>query len=412
MRWFSSKPEQDEQQTQGRSTITFDELEVSLGDLMRGERATLGKSLLDVQRELHIRATYIAAIEAGDLSAFEAASFVAGYVRSYARYLGMDPDWCYSKFCAETGFAVSPELSRSSGSSTGVSVAETGANREFSQGLLSRTRLADDPDPIWRRIDPVAVGSITVMLFLILGVGFGGWTVMRELQRVNLAPADQSPEVLADFDPALASATPRLDPDEDSGLRFNQSGADDTSFAQGIVRDYRPEALDVPEIVSRDGPIASINPRESAPDLEATDVRSAIASALAEVEAIDVTPGGDTNTTRVTQDGPAQLELLAVRPSWIRVRGADGTILFEKVLDAGERYTVPQSEAPPTLRAGNSGSVYLLVDGTPFGPTAPGAQVVDQIALSPEAVVERFVQADLGGDSDLREFVDVAEVED
>ncbi len=412
MRWFSSKPEQDDQQTQGRSTITFDELEVSLGDLMRGERATLGKSLLDVQRELHIRATYIAAIEAGDLSAFEAASFVAGYVRSYARYLGMDPDWCYSKFCAETGFAVSPELSRSSGSSTGVSVAETGANREFSQGLLSRTRLADDPDPIWRRIDPVAVGSITVMLFLILGVGFGGWTVMRELQRVNLAPADQSPEVLADFDPALASATPRLDPDEDSGLRFNQSGADDTSFAQGIVRDYRPEALDVPEIVSRDGPIASINPRESAPDLEATDVRSAIASALAEVEAIDVTPGGDTNTTRVTQDGPAQLELLAVRPSWIRVRGADGTILFEKVLDAGERYTVPQSEAPPTLRAGNSGSVYLLVDGTPFGPTAPGAQVVDQIALSPEAVVERFVQADLGGDSDLREFVDVAEVED
>jgi len=412
MRWFSSKPEQDEQQTQGRSTITFDELEVSLGDLMRGERATLGKSLLDVQRELHIRATYIAAIEAGDLSAFEAASFVAGYVRSYARYLGMDPDWCYSKFCAETGFAVSPELSRSSGSSTGVSVAETGANREFSQGLLSRTRLADDPDPIWRRIDPVAVGSITVMLFLILGVGFGGWTVMRELQRVNLAPADQSPEVLADFDPALASATPRLDPDEDSGLRFNQSGADDTSFAQGIVRDYRPEALEVPEIVSRDGPIASINPRESAPDLEATDVRSAIASALAEVEAIDVTPGGDTNTTRVTQDGPAQLELLAVRPSWIRVRGADGTILFEKVLDAGERYTVPQSEAPPTLRAGNSGSVYLLVDGTPFGPTAPGAQVVDQIALSPEAVVERFVQADLGGDSDLREFVDVAEVED
>ncbi len=412
MRWFSSKPEQDDQQTQGRSTITFDELEVSLGDLMRGERATLGKSLLDVQRELHIRATYIAAIEAGDLSAFEAASFVAGYVRSYARYLGMDPDWCYSKFCAETGFAVSPELSRSSGSSTGVSVAETGANREFSQGLLSRTRLADDPDPIWRRIDPVAVGSISVMLFLILGVGFGGWTVMRELQRVNLAPADQSPEVLADFDPALASATPRLDPDEDSGLRFNQSGADDTSFAQGIVRDYRPEALDVPEIVSRDGPIASINPRESAPDLEATDVRSAIASALAEVEAIDVTPGGDTNTTRVTQDGPAQLELLAVRPSWIRVRGADGTILFEKVLDAGERYTVPQSEAPPTLRAGNSGSVYLLVDGTPFGPTAPGAQVVDQIALSPEAVVERFVQADLGGDSDLREFVDVAEVED
>ena len=38
-----------------------DGIEVRLGDLMRGERATLGKSLLDVQRELRIRASYVAA---------------------------------------------------------------------------------------------------------------------------------------------------------------------------------------------------------------------------------------------------------------------------------------------------------------------------------------------------------------
>ncbi|HBD90429.1 MAG TPA: DUF4115 domain-containing protein, partial [Gemmobacter sp.] len=38
----------------------FDDFELRLGDVMRGERATLGKSLLDVQRELKIKATYIA----------------------------------------------------------------------------------------------------------------------------------------------------------------------------------------------------------------------------------------------------------------------------------------------------------------------------------------------------------------
>ena len=63
------------------------------------------------------------------------------------------------------------------------------------------------------------------------------------------------------------------------------------------------------------------------------------------------------------------------------------------------------------MRAGNSGSVYLLVDGEPFGPTAPGAQVVDRIALSAEAVVESFDTADLSGDEDLRTFVNVAEVQ-
>ncbi len=404
MKWFGSKPEQGDHSTQQPAALGFDEFEVTLGDLMRGERATLGKSLLDVQRELHIRATYIAAIEAGDLSAFEAASFVAGYVRSYARYLGMDPDWCYAKFCAETGFAVSADVIRTS---PNTPVAVSAANRDFSQGLLSRTRMAAEPDPIWRRIDPVAVGSIAVMVLLILGIGFGGWTVLREVQRVNLAPADQSPEVLDSLDPIIAGSGPRMGISEEPALRVGQISDEVTSSAQGVVRDYRPEALDLPVIVSRDGPIAAIDPREPAQDADEGDIRSAIASALAEVEEMSTSPG----VTRVTRDGPPELELLAVRPSWIRVRGADGTVLFEKVLDAGERYTVPQSETPPTLRAGNSGSVYLLVDGQPYGPTAPGAQVVDQIALSPDAVTERFAVADIEGDGDLREFIDVAEIE-
>ena len=78
----------------------FDDFTLKLGDVMRGERATLGKSLLDVQRELRIKASYIAAIENCDPSAFDTPGFIAGYVRSYARYLGMDPDECYAEFCA------------------------------------------------------------------------------------------------------------------------------------------------------------------------------------------------------------------------------------------------------------------------------------------------------------------------
>ncbi|MFA5538366.1 MAG: helix-turn-helix transcriptional regulator, partial [Gemmobacter sp.] len=80
----------------------FDDYDLRLGDL---------KSLLDVQRELKIKATYIAAIENADVSAFETQGFVAGYVRSYARYLGMDPEWAYAKFCAEAGFSTAHGMS-------------------------------------------------------------------------------------------------------------------------------------------------------------------------------------------------------------------------------------------------------------------------------------------------------------
>jgi cytoskeletal protein RodZ len=406
MKWFGNKPRSEDAHKTNSAAVGFDDFEVRLGDLMRGERATLGKSLLDVQRELHIRATYIAAIEAGDLSAFEAASFVAGYVRSYARYLGMDPDWSYAKFCAETGFAISSDLQRSSPTLPRVGTPVV-ASGDFSQGLLSRTKMAAEPDPFWQRLDPVALGSIAIMAFLIIGLGFGAWTVLREVQRVNLAPADQSPTVLSELDPVTAGAAPRMDVTEEPALRVGEARAIVASNAQGVVRDYRPEALDTPVVVSRDGPIAAINPRAEDAPTEDTGIRSAIELALADAQTESLAP----EAVRVTRDGPPEVEILAVRPSWVRVRAANGTVLFEKVLDAGERYKVPQSESPATLRAGNSGSVYMLVDGQPFGPTAPGAQVVDQIALSPDAVTERFTMADLSDDQALREFVNVAEVE-
>src|SRR6056297_619009 len=85
----------------------FDAYDVCLGDMMRGERATLGESLLDVEREIRIRASYIAAIENADPDAFDTPGFIPGYVRSYARYLGMDPDAAFAKFCEECCFSVS-----------------------------------------------------------------------------------------------------------------------------------------------------------------------------------------------------------------------------------------------------------------------------------------------------------------
>src|SRR6188472_2682709 len=77
----------------------------ALGDELRGERATLGKTLLDIQRDLRIKAAYIAAIEDAKPEVFPNPSFIAGYVRSYARYLGLDPDEIFHRFCLESGFA-------------------------------------------------------------------------------------------------------------------------------------------------------------------------------------------------------------------------------------------------------------------------------------------------------------------
>jgi hypothetical protein len=107
------------------------------------------------------------------------------------------------------------------------------------------------------------------------------------------------------------------------------------------------------------------------------------------------------DTVQVLADARPGVEVLAVRPSWVRVSSADGTVLFEKILDAGERYAVPQLETAAVFRTGNSGSVYFVVNGVTYGPAAPGANVVKDVALSAEALTGKFAQADLTADEDL-----------
>jgi hypothetical protein len=383
----------DQAPAEQRSAVKgFDDFELKLGDLLRGERATLGKSLIDVQRELHIRAGYIAAIENGDLSVFETPSFVAGFVRSYARYLGMDPEWVYERFCAENDFAVQHGMAGFHANKNQSRPAET------REPVLAGMGILPDPDPFWKRIEPGALGSVAVLIALIAGLGFAGYTVLREIQRVQVAPADIVPNVVSDLNPQSeepSTVASLIDTDPLDAPPARRRAA----AAEGHVRVARPQALDVPVMVPRDGPIATIARAESEPNMVIrTDL--AIAEALAEIEdepEITITA----SLPRVHDDGPPAVELLAVRPAWVRVRAADGSVIFERILNAGETYTVPHTESPPTLHAGNSGSIYFLVGGEPHGPAAPGANVVRDVALSPDALTERFAQADLTRDTDL-----------
>lgn len=363
----------------------FDDYDLRLGDLMRGERATMGKSLLDVQRELKIKATYIAAIENADVSVFETPGFVAGYVRSYARYLGMDPDAAYAQFCTEANFTAIPK------GLSGTQTARAQTPRPRPSGLDA----LGHPDAVFvprgeswlSRVEPGAAGSVLVLLLLIGGIGYGGWSVLREVQRVQVAPVEQAPSVVASIDPLGNIGNGATLKIADAPATAQMPAA---PTAEAVGRLYRPQALDMPQMVSRDGPIASIIPERATPEAAAPEPEAE-------------------SPVRVLADAAPAVEIFAVSPSWVRVRAADGTVLFERVLDAGQSYVVPQSDVPPTLRAGNSGSVYFMVKGQAYGPAAPGAQVVSNLALSPEALADKFALVDLTAKPDVARVVELAQ---
>jgi len=388
-RRFTRKAEDQEPEPRG-----FDDFDLRLGDLMRGERATLGKSLLDVERALRIKASYVAAIENADPSAFDTPGFIPGYVRSYARYLNMDPDKSFAAFCAESGFSTAHGMS-----------AEASSVRKPQQAVQKRSARPVDPlmspntpfapakESMFSRVEPGAIGSVLVLVGLITALGYGGWTVLTEVQRVQFAPVENTPDVLADLDP-LDNAGQVTPEDRDVAGSFEPPMVDDR-----LDRLYRPEALDVPVMVARDAPISTLDPSQVGtlrPDMPRADRSSAFELAR-KPESLP--------SPQVVEDPLPGLRVVAVRPSWVRVRAADGSVIFEGIMNAGDTYDVPKTEEPPTLRAGESGAVYFAVNGKHYGPAGPRGAVTSNLPLEAEGLSAVYEVADIEQDEDLLRYV-------
>lgn len=397
-RWSTSQVEEEKEEPTG-----FDSYEVLLGDVMRGERATLGKSLLDVQRELKIKASYIAAIENSDPTAFASQGFVAGYVRSYARYLGLDPEWAYSTFCKEAGFEVDRGLSNSL-----VSEKKAPRKPDLRGDPLANPHATWVPqkESVFTGVEPGAIGSIAMLLLLIGGLGYGGWAVLKEVQRVEFAPIEQTPGVLSEL-PDL-NATAPLETDDTTSVVA--AGLTAPPTIEALDRLYRPQALDVPVLTHRDAPISTLNPNavgvlaglESPQPPQAEDIFPEGNARFASTPAASAAP--ETGVQVFGADA-ADVAVFAVRPSWVRIQTADGSVIFEKILDAGEHYILPKTEQAAVLRSGNAGSIYFALNGAAYGPAGEGASVVKNIALSHDKLLANYALADLEGDAELATVV-------
>ncbi len=367
--------------------------EFSVGDELRGERATLGKTLLDIQRDLRIKAAYIAAIEDAKPDVFPNPSFIPGYVRSYARYLGLDPEEVFRRFCQESGFVPGAGQPRSP-------VAATGEKRGEKRGGGFSPAFPLARAPRLPQVPFAAIGSVLVLCGLVVGLGYGGWMVLQSIQRVKFAPVDDLPMAAAEA-PALA-----LDGGGDEVAALEEPALTDLAspVAAATLADlYRQQELEVPILVPRDGPIAALDPNLTGllampqPGMDNRDAQLA----AAEVPAAMVTPLSMTvgamgsapvpGEPQVTA-GAARVPLVVVaeRAAWVRVYLANGTVLFEKILEKGETYAPPEGSETPLIWAGNSGSVYVKVGDTLRGPLGNGTRAAKDVALDPAALVEKF----------------------
>lgn len=374
--------------------------DVTAGAFLRATREAHGLSLNDVQRDLRIQASYLAAIENGDLQAFPDPSFVSGYVRSYARYMGFEPTEVLQLFCAQTGHRAggaaamarpgkgpAAKRRRSGAPSTGAAP---------SSGFQPRYALSDQKSSLLGGASLPAIGSVLILMLLAAGLGYGGWTVLQNVQRVEFAPVEDLPIATAEIAPLEAPAAPG-----EVGPMLAELGSPVAATALSEL--YRQQENEVPILAPRDGPIAAIDPdatvplsaRFSAPDtpdlpaqVDAARVAGLVERAVSDagVEVYGPMPlaAAETDTASAT------LVVIAERPAWVRVYLEDGTVIFERILEKGETYTPPAGVGTPLIWAGNSGSVYVRVGDELHGPLGSGTRATRDVVLESAALRDRY----------------------
>lgn len=275
---------------------------------LRQAREARGLSLHQVSAHLKLTVRQIEAIERGDLSVLPGATFARGFVRNYARFLGLDPLMFLE--------AESPELK---------------APAELPARMVTPS-LGRMPSPGNPRYSALPAGALVVLVALVLGAGWHyGWFEARE----ELALLDEA---------AVQVSAPLVEP------------APEIS-APSV-------AAPVPVAGAASEPVAAASPALAVAVASAQSAASTTASApaarpLAQQSAVAVAPQSASSAPMAgAPAGLPRLSLSFEGESWVEVRDASGKIVFSRLNQAGSVQEV-QGTPPFDLVIGNAPKVRL-----------------------------------------------------
>ncbi len=191
-----------------------------VGAFLREARETTGRGLADIAATLRIRAKFLQAIEDGRYEDLPGPTYAAGFIRSYADYLGLDSTALLAQFKNEpSGAEAQPEL-------------------EF---------------PVPSTVGWFPTGKVVASCAVLAAAVFGGWFYLQTKDALDVAAvppppgaepaesADATSEPAADDTVTLAAATEPAQPDSGS-IEIPRSPVDGATVENG----EQPYRLPVP----------------------------------------------------------------------------------------------------------------------------------------------------------------------
>ncbi len=148
----------------------------SVGVWLRQARERLDATLEDVEAATHIRERFIKALEAGDFTAFPGGEVqIRGFLRIYARYLGLPAEEALSRYEAEARWGEATET-HTSAPETAVGIAPQQATRPnppahpFPPAPGAFVPPPPPPASLGRRRISFVPVAVAVVVFLLIGI--------------------------------------------------------------------------------------------------------------------------------------------------------------------------------------------------------------------------------------------------
>jgi len=354
-----------------------------LGADLQRARLARGLSLADVSASLRLRAAYLEAIENDRREALPGPVYANGYVRSYAAYLGMDPDAAVRRFKKEAGDPrARPEL------------------------------VFPSPAPEGR----VPGGAALLVGLVLLVTVYGGWYYLTSKDYLlsdlvpdvparlahlmepaaETPPAPQQTAQPAADNPRAPSVAATPAPTPTLAVTPPTQAAPTPAAPSSAAA---PEAAPVAPPARTDVSVASVETSAPATTADLSSAattpepegRAVVASVVPNapplnglaISAAQATPSAANMavaTDVVDSAGPGRIVVEALAPAWVRLRRPDGDVLLSKVMGRGEKFTIPD-HPEVLLSTGDAGSVAVFVDGARVADVGGAGQILEDVTL-------------------------------
>lgn len=339
-----------------------------------------------VATALRLAPQVVEAIERDDYASLPSAVFVSGYIRSYARLLGLDPAPLNERFHALHPDAEAPPRH--------VARQESTLGEENGTGH-------------------VIASLVAILIVIALAAGAYGWWVTRPAsdqapESAADATADPSAEQSSSLAPRSSTLSRSLTPvpaskpsselteagsteaparaaavdgaTRDPVLRASSDvevieGNEERPANQRLAADQTPAPLPTPASLEDEPPTASRSASDAALDGEA--------EAAAETE--EAQAAGD-------PEGLAPVQLAFSGPCWVDIRDSSGTVLLFGEMGSGDREII-EGTPPYSLVLGNAAAVELTVGGEPFDLRSIARGNVARFELDPAEISARSAAA-------------------